>query len=73
MKFGQLIEYKMRNIFLKKLYTKCGGEDSPKSFYKKSKLRIVQLEICQNIFKIRCWPLAFTLYKAFIKQKEVWN
>ena len=26
MKFGQLIEYKMRNIFLEKSYTKYGGE-----------------------------------------------
>ena len=26
MKFGQLVEYYMRNIFLEKLYTKCGGE-----------------------------------------------
>ena len=26
MKFGQLIEYYMRNIFLEKSYTKCGGE-----------------------------------------------
>ena len=26
MKFGQLIEYNMRNIFLEKLYIKCGGE-----------------------------------------------
>ena len=26
MKFGQLIEFNMRNIFLKKLYAKCGGE-----------------------------------------------
>ena len=24
-KFGQLIEYNMRNIFLEKSYTKCGG------------------------------------------------
>ena len=24
MKFGQLIEHNMRNIFLEKLYTKCG-------------------------------------------------
>ena len=29
MKFGQLIEYNMRNIFLEKLYTKCGRETSP--------------------------------------------
>ena len=26
MKFGQLIEYNMRNYFLEKSYTKCGGE-----------------------------------------------
>ena len=26
MKFGQLIEYNMRNIFIEKSYTKCGGE-----------------------------------------------
>ena len=26
MKFGQLIEYNMRNNFVKKLYTKCAGE-----------------------------------------------
>ena len=26
MKFGQLIEYYMRNIFVEKLYKKCGGK-----------------------------------------------
>ena len=26
MKFGQLIEYNVRNIFVEKSYTKCGGE-----------------------------------------------
>ena len=35
MKFGQLIEYNMRQIFLKKPYTKCGGENSLKPFSKK--------------------------------------
>ena len=25
MKFGQLLEYNMRKIFLEKFYTKCGG------------------------------------------------
>ena len=29
-KFGQLIEFKMRNIFLEKSYTICGGEVSIK-------------------------------------------
>ena len=36
MKFGQLIEYNMRNVFLQKSYTKCGGGTNPT----KLKLRI---------------------------------
>ena len=40
MKFGQLIEYKMRNIFLEKSYRKCGRETIFKTFFKKSKLGI---------------------------------
>ena len=38
MKLGQLIKYSMRNIFLEKSYTKCGGETTSKPFSKKSKL-----------------------------------
>ena len=38
MKFGQLIEYNMRNIFLEKSYTESGGETSPRPFL--SKIRI---------------------------------
>ena len=40
MKYGQLIDYDVRNIFLEKSYTKQGGETSPRSFSKKLKLRI---------------------------------
>ena len=40
MKLGQLREYSMRNIFLKKSYTKCGGETIPRPSSKKSKLSI---------------------------------
>ena len=32
MKFRQLIEYNMKNIFLEKSYTKCGGETIPTLF-----------------------------------------
>ena len=39
-KFGQLIEYNMRNIFLEKSCTKYGGNTTPRSFSKKSKLSI---------------------------------
>ena len=40
MKFGQLIECNMRNIFLEKSYTKCDGETSPRPFSEKLKLTI---------------------------------
>ena len=40
MKFSQLIEYKVRNIFLGKPCTKCGVEASPKFFYIKSNFSI---------------------------------
>ena len=40
MKFGQLIEYNMRNVFVKKSYNKCGEETIPIPFSKKSKLSI---------------------------------
>ena len=41
MKFGQLIEYNMRNIFLEKSYAKCGGAGTiPTPFSKNSKLSV---------------------------------
>ena len=40
MKFDQLIEYNMRNIFVEKLYTKCARETIPRPLSKKSKLSI---------------------------------
>ena len=39
MKIDQLIEFEI-NVFLEKLYIKCGGEASPRLFYKKSTLSI---------------------------------
>ena len=32
MKFGPLIEYNMRKVFLEKTYRKCGGETTSKPF-----------------------------------------
>ena len=40
MKFGQLIEYNIKNIFAEKSYIKCGGETIPRPFSKKLKLNI---------------------------------
>ena len=70
MKFDQLIEYNMRNIFLEKSYTQCVGDTIPWPFSKESKFSIsldqqcqilyslsfiyVQVEVYQNILKLRC-------------------
>ena len=65
MKIGQLQEYNMRNTFLEKSYTKCGGEassiknenwaypgiNSLKCY--KVYLLYVQVEVYQNILKLR--------------------
>ena len=40
MKFGQLITYNMRNMFVETSYTMYGRETIPRSFSKKSNLRI---------------------------------
>ena len=40
MNFGKLLEYNMRNIFLEKSNTKCGGETSPRHFSGKLRLSI---------------------------------
>ena len=40
MKFGQLIECNMRNVFLEKSLTKCGGETNPRPFPEKLKSSI---------------------------------
>ena len=79
-KFGQFIEHSMRNIFLDKLYTKCGGKIIRRPFSKKSKLSIsrdmqfvfvvVQVEGYRHIVKLNCRPLAFTSYKAFLRHKK---
>ena len=38
MKFGQSLEYNMRNVFPEKTYTKCVIETNSRPFSKKSKL-----------------------------------
>ena len=85
-KFGQLTDYKMRNIFLEKSYTHCGAETSPRPFYEKLKLSIsldqlpkvscgliflvCQVEDYRNILKLGCNYLTLSFYK---KQKEIWG
>ena len=47
MKFDQLIEYNMRNIFVEKSYAKCAGETIPRPLNKKSKLIIPLDQYCK--------------------------
>ena len=54
MKFGQVIEYSMKNIFLEKSYAKCGGETIQLVF------TICQVENYRSILKLNCRPCAFT-------------
>ena len=47
MRFGQLIEYNMRNIFVEKLYTKCAGVTISRPLSKKLKLSISLDQYCK--------------------------
>ena len=47
-KFGQLIKYDMRKIFVEKSYTKWAGETIPRPLSKKSKLS-KSLDQCRKV------------------------
>ena len=56
MKFGQLIECNMRNIFLKSAFTKYGRETSLRPFSKISKTSISLDEILHSLFLFQELP-----------------
>ena len=62
MEFGQLIEYNMRNIFLEKLYTKCGGETIPRNFSEKTQL---------SIFLDQLSKVLYSLFLLHVKLKTI--
>ena len=65
MKFGQLIECNMRNIFFQKSYIKCAGDTSPRPFSKKSKLSISldqQPKVLQSLFLLYAKLRAIEVY-----------
>ena len=80
MKFDQLIEYNMRNIFLEKPYINGMVKLFPhplritielisgsvvQGFFIQLLLILCQVECCLKILKLSCRPLAFTAFKAF--------
>ena len=52
MKFGQLIEYNMRNTYLEKSYTKYGRETIPRPFSEKSKLSISLDQLSKSSYSL---------------------
>ena len=68
MRFGQLLEYNMENIFLEKSYTKCGKETIPRPFTK-FVLFVRQVEGYQYTLRLSCRPLSFSSYKSCLKNK----
>ena len=67
MKFGQLLECNMGNIFLEKLYTKCGAEASPRPFSKKLKLSISLTQQSKVLYSF------FLLYDSLRAIEIYWN
>ena len=66
MKFGQLLECNMGNIFLEKLYAKCGGEASPRPFSEKLKLSISltqQSKVLYSLFLLYDSLRAIEIYR----------
>ena len=86
MKFSQLKEYKMKNIFPKnhtqkvveKLFSNTFIQNQNWAYLSIDKsemleslvLKYVRVEVYQKMFKLRYWKLAFILYKAFLKNKK---
>ena len=56
MKFGQLIECNIRNIFLEKSYPKSGGETIPRPFSKTTKLDISLDQQSEVLYSLYCMP-----------------
>ena len=55
-KFGQLIECKMRNIFPENSYGKCDGETSPGLFSEKLKLSKSVDQQSKVLYSFFCMP-----------------
>ena len=85
MKFGQFMEYNLRNIFLEKLWTEF-RETITRPFSKNIKIEYIsgsmvwsftqfvfiiwQVQGYRNILKLNCRPLVFTSFKAFLKRDQ---
>ena len=69
MKFGQLIEYNMNNVFLQKSCTNYGGESNSRTFLWKVKIEHISWSTIWNIIKfvfiaLSCWDLPICIKTA---------
>ena len=65
MKFGKLMEYNMRNIFLDKSNSKCGGENSLRSFSGKLRMNVYldqQSKVLYSLFLLNTKLRALEIY-----------
>ena len=71
-RFGQLIEYNVKNLFLEESYKQCDEENYCRPFSDISPdqqfevlysflLLYVQVEDYQNALNIRCWPCFYLM------------
>ena len=67
MRFNQLIEYNMKNIFLEKSYTKSAGEASPRPCYKKSKLSLSLNQQSEILLSLFLWYVQVEVYQKILK------
>ena len=62
MKFGQLIDYNMRIIFIEKWYTECDGETIPIPFYEKLKSGSKVFKVLRNLFLLYAKPRTIEIF-----------
>ena len=56
-KFGQLTKHNMKNIFLAKSYSKCGGEACPRNFYKNQNWAYIWMN-SQKYYTVCFYPMS---------------
>ena len=71
MKFGQLMEYNMRNNFVKKSYTKCGGETVPRPFPKSLKLSDLQKFYSLKLYTVSCYCMLISELSKY-RETKLW-
>ena len=88
MKFGQLIQYNIKNVFLEKSHTKCDGETMPDPFLKNQNWAYIWINsvkfytvcfYCKSSWRLskyietKLQTTCFYLIQSFFINHKVWN